>query len=184
MNHRPLILIDIETTGASSVYGRITEIAAIRVENMEIVATFSSLINPGQNLPPFITRLTGITDEMLWSAPVFKTVAEEFIEFMQGGIFIAHNVGFDYRFIKQEYKRLGVDFKMDRLCSVRLSRKLYPEHRRHNLDSVIDRLGLSVKNRHRALDDAEVIYKLLKQEHTARGTELFYFMNGLIQYTR
>lgn len=184
MNHRPLILIDIETTGANAKYGRITEIAAIRVENMEVASTFTSLLNPEQTLPTFITKLTGITDEILWNAPMFKTIAEEFTEFMQGGIFVAHNVSFDYGFIREEYKRLSINFKMDRLCSVRLSRALFPEHRRHNLDSVIERLGVSVEKRHRALDDAQVIYALLQREHAARGTELFYHMDKLVQYTR
>lgn len=184
MNHRPLILVDIETTGTSAKNGRITEIAAIRVENMKVVSTFSSLLNPEQVLPSFITRLTGITNEMLWSAPLFKSIGEELAEFMQGGIFVAHNVSFDYGFIKEEYKRLGVNFTMDRLCSVRLSRKLYPEHRRHNLDSVIERLGWDIQNRHRALDDAQVIYALLAQEYTLRGTELFSHMNKLVQYSR
>jgi DNA polymerase III subunit epsilon len=184
MNHRPMILVDIETTGASAKYGRITEIAALRVENMNVTDTFSTLLNPEQTVPSFITNLTGITDEMLWSAPMFKTIAEEFAEFIAGGVFVAHNVSFDYGFIKEEYKRLGVNFNMDRLCSVRLSRTLFPEHRRHNLDSVIERLGLNIQNRHRALDDAQVIYALMKQEYDARGTELFYLMNKLIQHTR
>lgn len=184
MNHRPLILIDIETTGSSSKYGRITELAAIRVENMKVVDTFNTLLNPEQSLPSFITKLTGITDDMLWSAPMFKTIAEEFSEFINGGIFVAHNVSFDYGFIKEEYSRQGVHFKMDRLCSVRLSRALYPEHRRHNLDSVIQRLGITVDKRHRALDDAKVIYALLQKEYKGRGTELFLLMNKLIQYTR
>lgn len=184
MNHRPLILIDIETTGASALHGRITEIAALRVENMEVVDTFSTLLNPEQVLPSFITRLTGITDEMLWNAPMFRTIAEEFSDFVNDGIFVAHNVSFDYGFIKQEFKRMGVMFNMDRLCSVRLSRALFPEYRRHNLDSVIERLDINVSNRHRALDDAQVIYTLIRTEYDKRGIELFSHMNRLIQPTR
>ena len=184
MNHRPLILIDIETTGLSAEQGRITEIAAIRVENMQVVDTFSSLLNPQQPLPAYITRLTGITEEMLWQAPTFRLIAEELMDFMQDGLFVAHNVSFDYGFVSKEYERLGAKFKMDRMCSVRLSRSLHPEHKRHGLDHIINRLGWKIENRHRALDDAQVIYAMIQQEYTLRGNELFKHMDRILQYTR
>lgn len=178
--HRPLVFLDIETTGASAGSSRITEIGALRVENHQIVGTFSQLVNPEQPIPPFITRMTGISNEMVWEAPTFRGVAADLELFLSDAIFVAHNVGFDYSFIKAEYARLGNAFNMDRMCSVQLSRKLYPEHRSHKLDMVIERLGITVKNRHRALDDAEVIWKFFQSEYDRLGIELFGTMDKLL----
>lgn len=171
--HRPLVFLDIETTGASAWNSRITEIGALRVENHQVVATFKQLINPETPIPPFITRMTGISNDMVWEAPTFKGIADDLELFLSDAVFIAHNVGFDYGFIKAEYARIGNSFNMDRLCSVQLSRKLYPEHRSHKLDSVIERLGITVENRHRALDDAEVIWKFFQSEYEKLGLDLF-----------
>jgi DNA polymerase-3 subunit epsilon len=127
MNHRPFVFLDIETTGGSPLSARITEIGAVRVENNQITRTFNKLINPEQNVPGYITRLTGIDDSMLWDAPLFKSIADELDMLLNGAIFIAHNVSFDYSFIQAEYQRVGSPFAMDRLCTVRLSRHLYPD---------------------------------------------------------
>jgi DNA polymerase-3 subunit epsilon len=184
MTHRPLVLLDIETTGASARYARITEIGALRVENHQVVATYSQLVNPEEPIPPFITQMTGISNEMVWDAPTFRGIADELELFLSDAIFVAHNVNFDYSFIKAEYARIGNKFNMDRMCSVQLSRKLYPEHRSHALDRVIERLGIEVKNRHRALDDAEVIWKFIQQEYARLDLELFKTMNSLVTYSR
>jgi DNA polymerase-3 subunit epsilon len=173
MQHRPFVFLDIETTGASPAFARITEIGAVRVENGLVVARFSRLVNPEQPVPAFITRLTGITDEMLWEAPSFSAIAAELEDFLTGAVFIAHNVQFDYSFLKAEFDRLQRPFVVDRFCTARLSRRLYPTQRRHNLDTILTVHGISVKNRHRALDDAEALFEFFQSAHKEHGLRVF-----------
>lgn len=182
--HRPLVFLDIETTGASARMSRITEIGALRVENHKVVATYNQLVNPEQPIPAFISNMTGISNQMVWEAPTFRGIADDLELFLSDAIFVAHNVGFDYSFIKSEYARIGNKFSMDRMCSVQLSRKLYPQHRSHRLDMVIERLGIEVKNRHRALDDAEVIRKFVQNEYATLGLDLFKTMDNLVVRAR
>lgn len=184
MKHRPLVLLDIETTGASARYARITEVGALRIEDHKVVAQYSQLVNPETPIPPFITKMTGISNQMVWEAPTFKGIADDLELFMSDAVFVAHNVNFDYSFIKAEYERVGNTFNMDRLCSVQLSRKLHPEHRSHALDRVIERLGIDVPNRHRALDDAEVIWKFIQKEYETLGLDLFKAMDKLMVRAR
>lgn len=184
MNHRPLVFLDIETTGGSPSYSRITEIGALRVENNKIVAKFQQLVNPEEHVPSFITNLTGINDEMLWEAPLFKGIADDLEVFLDGALFIAHNVNFDYSFMKMEFQRIGQKFNMDRACSARLSRKLYPEHKSHALDRVIERMNIDVKSRHRAYDDAEVLWKFFQAEFEKRGLEVFSALTKLTTFAR
>ncbi|MDB5182600.1 MAG: polC [Candidatus Saccharibacteria bacterium] len=184
MKHRPLVFLDIETTGGSPRFSRITEIGALRVEDGKIVKTFKQLINPEERVPSFITNLTGITDEMLWDAPLFKGIADELEVFLDDALFIAHNVSFDYNFIKMEFERMGLAFNMDRACSARLSRRLYPEHKSHALDRLIERMNIDVTNRHRAYDDAEVIWKFFQVELKKRELELYSAVNKVTTYAR
>ncbi len=184
MKHRPLVFLDIETTGGSPHYSRITEIGALRVENNTVVAKFRQLINPEERVPSFITNLTGITDEMLWDAPLFKGIAYDLDVFLNGTLFIAHNVSFDYNFIKMEYERIGQKFTMDRACSARLSRMLYPEHKSHALDRIIERMGIDVTDRHRAYDDAEVLWKFFSAELNKRELELYSAIHKVTTYAR
>jgi len=171
--HRPLVFLDIETTGAIARTSRITEIGAIRVENGKVVKEFRQLVNPEQPVPPFISRMTGIHDEMLWDAPIFQVIADQLEVFLDGALFIAHNVTFDYGFIKAEFERMGQRFSMDRACTVRLSRRLHPEHRSHRLDLIIERMSVEVLNRHRAYDDAEVLWKFFQEEYEIHGENIF-----------
>lgn len=164
MNHRPLVLLDIETTGGSATNSRITEIGALRVENGKIVGKYQQLINPEEPIPYFITNLTGIDDAMVWEAPTFRGIADELELFLSDAIFVAHHAIFDYSFIKMEFERIGYKFNMDRICSAKVSRRLYPEHKSHALDRIIERLHIDVTNRHRAYDDAEVIWKFFDSE--------------------
>lgn len=183
MIHRPLVFLDIETTGGSAVDSRITEIGALRVENDTVVATYKQLINPEQNVPWFITKLTGITGEMLWDQPTFAGIADDLEVFLDGAIFVAHNVAFDYGFIKESYTRQGNAFNMDRFCTAKLSRRLYPKQRRHNLDTIIETHDIKVKDRHRAFDDARVLhefYKLAQEEH---GLKLYAEINKIMVNT-
>lgn len=179
-----MVFLDIETTGASAHSSRITEIGALRVENHQVVGTFKQLVNPEQPIPGFITRMTGISNDMVWEAPTFRGIADDLEMFLQDAIFIAHNVNFDYSFIRSEFARIGNRFAMDRMCSVQLSRKLYPEHRSHKLDMVIERLGIDVTNRHRAYDDAEVIWKFYQSEYDRLGLDLFPVLDKLIVRAR
>lgn len=158
----PLVFVDLETNGLSYVRGRVIEVAAIRVENGEIVASMNQLIDPESELPAFITELTGIHSTDLHGAPAFHQVADELHQLLQGAIFVAHNVRFDYSFLKQEFKRVGLEFRPRQLCTMRLSRALYPQERSHKLESIIRRHGFQTARRHRAYDDAEVLLKFLR----------------------
>lgn len=182
MKHRPLVFLDIETTGLGPPGARITEIGALRVEDYKVVGKFKQLINPEVTIPPFITRLTGITNEMLWEAPTFRAIADDLELFLDGSLFIAHNVSFDYSFIKAEFERIGYKFAQDRACSAKLSKKLYPEHRSHALNRVIERMNIEVKSRHRAYDDAEVLWKFFDAEQQRLGLELFKTLHKLTTY--
>ena len=184
MNHRPFVLLDIETTGGSARYSRITEIGALRIEQGKVVATYSQLVNPEEPIPYFITKLTGITNEMVGKAPTFAAIANELESFLAGAIFVAHHVVFDYSFVKAEFARVGVNFNSDRLCSVKMSRRLHPEQELHGLDWVIRRLGLEVLNRHRAYDDAEVIWRFFEDELKGNSLRLFAAANSLMMHTR
>ena len=168
-----LAFVDIETTGGRTSYDRIIEIGIVRVENGEITKTYSSLINPQTHLPPEIIRLTGITEGELSTAPTFREIASDILDILEDCTFVAHNVRFDYGFLKTEFKRLNQTFASKHFCTVRLSRALYPQERHHNLDSLIQRFNLSVANRHRAFDDAHAIYTFYKKAQQSFPDELF-----------
>jgi DNA polymerase-3 subunit epsilon len=184
MTQRPLVFLDIETTGGSPLYSRITEIGALRVEDGKVVGKFSQLVNPEQHVPSFITKMTGISDDMLWDAPLFRGISDDLELFLDGAIFIAHNVNFDYSFIKQAFAEIGTRFNMDRLCTARLSRRLYPDQPRHNLDTIIARHGFVVKDRHRAFDDAQVLHEFYQKAVTEHGLEAYRAMDHLLVHAR
>jgi DNA polymerase-3 subunit epsilon len=166
-----LVFIDLETTGANAARDRITEIGIVEVDG-DRVSTWSTLVNPDRPIPEFIQQLTGIRNEMVADAPCFDQIAGELAERLRGCVFIAHNARFDYGFVKNEFQRLGQRFRADVLCTVRLSRKLYPEHHRHNLDSLIERHGLTHHDRHRALADADLIWQFWRVLQRERSAEL------------
>ncbi len=152
-----LVFVDLETTGASAGYDRITEVGIVRMEGLQVVDEWSSLINPGCEIPRPIQVFTGISNEMVAGAPRFAQVAALVLEKLQGAVFVAHNARFDYSFLRAEFRRLGVDFSAEVLCTVKLSRRLFPEHPRHNLDAIMERHALTCESRHRALGDAQVL---------------------------
>ena len=160
---QPLIFLDLETTGMTATHERITEIGLIEVANGEYVGSWSQLVNPEKSIPPFIQSLTGITNEMVEDAPTFEQLAPGLFQRLDGKLLIAHNARFDYGFLKNEFGRLGMSYRSRVLCTAKLSRKLFPEHRRHNLDSLIERYGLTCSARHRALGDAEVLWQFLQK---------------------
>ncbi len=161
-------IVDIETTGGSPKNERITEIAIYIFDGKNITGEYSTLINPERNIPHFITRLTGITNEIVSEAPMFYHVAKDIVEITEGKIFVAHNAKFDYSFIKQEFKNLGYNFNRDLLDTVTLSRRLIPGHKSYSLGNICKNLNIEINGRHRAAGDAlatvELFRKLLKAE--------------------
>jgi DNA polymerase-3 subunit epsilon len=154
-----LAFVDIETTGTRSSYDRIIEIGILRVEDNELVNTFQTLINPQSYLPKEITILTGITQDDIEHAPTFRRVKDEIIEILADCTFVAHNVRFDYAFLKHELLRENIPYSAKQFCTVRLSRMLFPKWQRHNLDAVIAECNIACLNRHRAFDDAKVLHE-------------------------
>jgi DNA polymerase III subunit epsilon len=153
-----LAFVDLETTGATASQDRITEIGIILVDEHG-VEEWSSLVNPETRISGFIESLTGISNEMVAEAPRFCDLASRVYKMLEGRIFVAHNARFDYAFLKQSFLREGIDFSAKTLCTVKLSRRLYPGHPKHNLDTLIERHGLKVTGRHRALADAQLIHQ-------------------------
>lgn len=171
MNFKKLIFIDLETTGANPVADRITEIGLVEVDASGKSMHWSSLVNPGVQIPAFIQNLTGISNEMVSTAPSFDKLAKELYERLDGALFIAHNARFDYGFLRNAFTEAGYAFRADVLCTVKLSRKLYPEHSRHNLDALIARHELKPDGRHRALADADVLWQLWQKLHAELAAE-------------
>ncbi len=163
MFDRDLAIVDVETTGMSPFHDRVIEIAIIRVEGNKIVDTFTSCINPQISIPSFITHLTGISNQDVEQAPVFAEVKHKMRKLLKGATFVAHNAWFDYSFIKSEFGRIKIPFESRRCCTVRLSRRLYPQYKSHSLESVIQRFGFTYKVRHRAYDDAHILWQFLKK---------------------
>jgi len=151
------VLLDLETTGATPTRDRITEIGLIRYENGVEVGRWNTLINPEVSIPPFIQRLTGINQAMVTHAPTFAQVCETVLQWLDQAVLCAHNVRFDYGFLKNEFKRIGVTFQKKLLCTVKLSRKLYPQHHSHSLNAIIERFHLVCSQRHRAMGDTEIM---------------------------
>ncbi len=162
------VVVDCETTGGSPGRGhRVTEVAAIRVDRHgRVVDAFETMVNPLRPIPRSITRLTGITDDMVADAPIFLDVAPRLQQLFAGAVFVAHNAPFDLRFIEMEMKRGDFAAPKGRvLCTVRLARKMLPDLRSRSLDALIHHYGLACESRHRAYDDAlatvEVLVRLL-----------------------
>jgi len=155
-------IIDIETTGQSVQNGKITEIAIYVHNGQEITASFSSLVNPECYIPACITRLTGIDNKMTEQAPKFYEIAKTIVELTAGNIFVAHNVLFDYSFVREEFKRLGYDFRRKTLCTVKLGRKYLPGHPSYSLGNICGDLNIRIEGRHRAAGDALATVRLLE----------------------
>ncbi len=147
-------IIDLETTGGQPAQDRITEIAIYIHDGEKVVDEFSSLINPGRAIPFFITQLTGITDDMVREAPRFHEVARKVVEMTEGCVFVAHNVRFDYSFLKKEFGDLGYNYSRKTLCTVRLSRSLMPGQPSYSLGKLCQNIGIPLNGRHRAAGDA------------------------------
>jgi DNA polymerase-3 subunit epsilon len=154
-------VVDIETTGSLKGGNRITEIGLVKIQHGKVIDTWSTLVNPQMRIPKFIVSLTGITDTMVATAPRFCEVADTLLHKLQGSIFVAHNVNFDYGFIRKEYEMAGVYFKMPKLCTVVESRKAFPGLKSYSLGNLSKHFELALTNHHRALADATATAELL-----------------------
>jgi len=161
---RPIVFVDLETTGGSADSDRVTEIGVVEISR-DGVSTWTTLVDPQQPIPVFIARLTGIDDAMVRDAPRFEQIAQELAARLEGKLFAAHNARFDYGFLKSEFRRAGITFSADVLCTVRLSRTLFPTEKRHGLDALIERHGLRPTGRHRALSDADLLWQFWQTLH-------------------
>ncbi len=179
------VLLDLETTGAAPSYDRITEIALIRFECGVETERWQTLVNPGVSIPSFISRLTGITNDMVQGAPTFEDVASVLYDYLNGAVLAAHNVRFDYGFLKSEYGRRGAVLRQKVMCTIKLSRTLYPHQDGHSLDAIMARHSLACSARHRAMGDVELVeaYVELAKRQLGEATVLD-IVRGLMQGPR
>lgn len=171
-------IVDIETTGGNPSGGGITEIAVVVHNGQEIIHEFQTLINPQVPVPAFITGLTGIDNSMVGNAPSFEEIADELWDLLDGRVFVAHQVNFDFSFIREAFLKTGRELKSSRLCTVRLARKVFPGLGSYSLGRICEQQKIPILARHRAMGDAkatallfdrmlvlnqEVIYSSLKK---------------------
>ncbi len=178
-------IIDVETTGGQARYERITEIAIVLHDGDRVVDTFSTLLNPERSIPWSITQLTGISDSMVADAPKFFEVAKQIVQMTEGAIFVAHNVSFDYGFIREEFARLGFTFSRKQLCTVRMARKVFPGLPSYSLSNLKQHFGIRVARSHRALDDTLATVDLFERILAAQqGDTVQQFINHGIKETK
>jgi len=156
-------IVDIETTGGYAENHRMTEIAIIHHDGIQITGRFQTLINPGRRVPLFITGLTGITNDMVSQAPMFEDIAPEIYEQLKEKVFVAHNAHFDYSFLKKELGEAGIHWNSRKLCTVKLSRKIMPGLDSYSLGRLAESLGIAIIDRHRAGGDAEATARIFDQ---------------------
>jgi DNA polymerase III epsilon subunit family exonuclease len=151
-------VIDIETTGLSKYYHKITEIAAVRVNNGRITKKFQTLVNPEAHIPSFITRLTGIDDEMVEDAPLIREAMPGFLKFLGNRVFVAHNASFDHGFLNHSAKG---SIENPRLCTRKLANRLVPDLYSKKLGVLCEHFGIENSQAHRAMGDALATAELL-----------------------
>lgn len=166
-------IVDIETTGGFGAKNKITEIAIIIHSGEKEIERYSTLVNPKALIPKNITALTGITNEMVEDAPHFYEIAKTVWEMTENRIFVAHNVGFDYNIIRNEFKDLGASFQRRKLCTIRLAKKIFPNKVSYSLGTLCESLGIPLNNRHRALGDTEATALLFKMMYSSSTQETF-----------
>jgi len=162
--------VDLETTGMAVGEDRVTDVGIVRVED-GAVDEWSTLVNPQRSIPAGVQALTGITNAMVAHAPTFERIAGDVTQRIAGCVMVAHNARFDYGFLKHEFARLGRAFTARVLCTVKLSRRLYPDRGPHHLDAIIDRHGLASDGRHRALGDARILWSFVQALYRDRSAE-------------
>lgn len=162
------VVVDVETTGGRPGLHRVTEIGAVKLQNGEIIGEWSSLINPQRSIPSNITRITGIDENMVADAPIFAEIADSFTEFMGDAIFAAHNVNFDYGFIRSEFQMIDRNFKHPKICTCASMRKLYPGYPSYSLKNLCLEFQIDLEAHHRALCDAKAAAELLNMVNDKR----------------
>jgi DNA polymerase-3 subunit epsilon len=178
-------IIDVETTGGQAQFERITEIAIVLHDGQRVVDSFSTLLNPERSIPWSITRLTGISDDMVADAPRFFEVAKQVVQMTEGAVFVAHNVSFDYAFVREEFARLGYAFSRRQLCTVRLARKVFPGLPSYSLSNLKRHFGIHSDRSHRALDDTLATVQIFERMLAAMpGENLRQFINQGIKETK
>lgn len=148
-------IVDIETTGGFTSGNQITEIAILTHDGQRVVSIYQTLVNPGRSIPSYITGLTGISNAMVASAPDFSEVAETIFSLLGSRIFVAHNVNFDFQFVRQALSMSGFNLNCDKICTISLSRKLFPGQPSYSLGRLCENMGIALEDRHRAYGDAK-----------------------------
>ncbi len=156
-------IVDIETTGGYAANNAITEVAIVLHDGKREVKRYETLVNPGMAIPPYVQSLTGITHELVADAPFFNEIAPQLHEWLHGHVFVAHNVNFDYSFLKHQFKACGLELESRKLCTVRLSRKVFPGSPGYSLGKICNFLDIPVSNRHRAGGDADATVLLFEK---------------------
>ena len=164
-------VIDLETTGGNPNSERIIEIGIVLHDGKHKIGEYTTLINPEKEISAFISTFTGITNSMVKNAPKFVEVADTILELLEGKIIVAHNARFDYNFIKSEFRRINIPFTQKNICTVQLSRKIFPQYKSHSLGNICKDLGIDIDNRHRAFGDAAATAILLEKliEHNSKN---------------
>ncbi|MCO4753828.1 MAG: GIY-YIG nuclease family protein [Bacteriovoracaceae bacterium] len=186
-NLKKYSIIDIETTGGSARANKVIEIAIVNIDGDKIVDTYSTLIYPERRIPPQISYLTGITEDMVAGAPKFYEVAKKIVQMTEDRIFVAHNVHFDYSFIQHEFRELGFTYKRELLCTVRLSRKIIPGLASYSLGKLCKDVGIDLpeKDRHRAMGDAKAtaeLFQMIQKKKSEEFSTIFNNLNAKINY--
>lgn len=158
-------VVDIETTGSKFPGNRIIDLAIIRHNGKEVVSEWHTLLRPDVAIPPFVMELTGISEEMVAEAPLFQDVAVDVIAQLRDCMFVAHDVNFDYSFLRHELKEVGYALEMDKICTLKNSRKFLPGQASYSLGRLCTALGIVVDQRHRAIGDARATASLFSLLH-------------------
>ena len=164
-------VVDIETTGSTPQSAGITEIAIVIHNGVEVTGKYVTLINPRHKIPPFIVNMTGISDEMVASAPLFEDVAPQIYNLLNGRVFVAHNVSFDYSFVHYLLGRSGFQWSAPKLCTIKLSRRVFPGLEKYGLGSLTRDLGIRIEGRHRAWGDAAATAQVLTMAIEKEGMQ-------------
>ncbi len=153
-DNKRFAIVDLETTGSPASSNGITEVAIVLHDGKNIEGKYETLVNPGMPIPPYVAHLTHISNEMVATAPDFGDVADEIYKILDGRIFVAHNVSFDYPFLQHFFLRSGINFQANKLCTLKLTRKAFPSFERYGLDYLCKVMDINLTNRHRAGGDA------------------------------
>ena len=164
-------VVDIETTGSTPQSAGITEIAIVIHNGVEVTGKYVTLINPRHKIPPFIVNMTGISDEMVAGAPLFEDVAPQIYNLLNGRVFVAHNVSFDYSFVHYLLGRSGFQWSAPKLCTIKLSRRVFPGLDKYGLGSLTRDLGIKIEGRHRAWGDAAATAQVLTMAIEKEGMQ-------------